>query len=134
MRHEGEIMPFTKIGVTGDLAGRLRGLYTGSPFEYFKHSLMPFPDRASAMTAEASIHRSLDGYRMKGEWFRGEPDEVEILVRDTTPTWSSSENTDISMPEKKPRKLFKYELKMIANRGRIPQKVYRPLFSDLPRI
>lgn len=56
-----------KIGVTRNLARRMKGVQTGSPHPL---NLIWYKEFREAAVIEARLHSMLDQYRVSGEWFR----------------------------------------------------------------
>lgn len=70
-----------KIGISSDIKGRIAELQVGSPV---KLSLMwkeLFEDRWDARRVEASLHQSLDEFRMHGEWFNMSVEDIVLAFR-----------------------------------------------------
>jgi hypothetical protein len=90
--HCGEAVAPCKIGISANLPNRLSQLQTASPVPLmiFKHFRLP--SRSIAADVESCFHETHKGYRMKGEWFRIEPEkaasilalQIRIMVRELT--------------------------------------------------
>lgn len=65
-----------KIGWTGDVAGRLSGLQTGSPFPLVVMWQQEVP---AAPLVEAALHQRFKDKRVRGEWFDLGPDAVRVV-------------------------------------------------------
>ena len=63
-----------KIGTTKDIAGRLKGLQTSTPYLLKVLTLIPGTQRR-----EQAIHERLDKYRVRGEWFEDAPEVLELM-------------------------------------------------------
>jgi hypothetical protein len=98
---------YLKVGITGDLARRLRGIETHNPF--YTSVVMHMPIKyAVSRWVEARIHDALKKFHDRGEWFiadlktispivkmwcrRGEKRIMEwrMHVRRHVPTWAES--------------------------------------------
>lgn len=60
---------FVKIGMTGQLRGRLDALQTGHPQPLEVLRWLPTPSRSIAKAVEDRFHHYLSPYRAEGEWF-----------------------------------------------------------------
>lgn len=58
-----------KIGITGNLTGRLSSIQTGCPFQAIIWFVKPIFSRDLAAEHEAMIHRVYQEKRLAGEWF-----------------------------------------------------------------
>lgn len=63
-----------KIGITHDVAARLRTLQVGSPYEL---TLLATVD--GTVADEAALHLRLARDRMRGEWFRPTPEVIAVV-------------------------------------------------------
>ena len=59
-----------KVGISDRPGTRLQGLQTASPVPLSLEARVWFPDRSSARSAEAAIHRDMSAHHLRGEWFR----------------------------------------------------------------
>ena len=68
---------YYKIGITKDVAQRLRNLQTGNPIEIALVSAAFFK---GAPRFESRLHEAFSEYRTNGEWFELPPDKLEDLI------------------------------------------------------
>jgi predicted GIY-YIG superfamily endonuclease len=71
-----------KVGVSADVAKRVKQLATGSPFEIVLSYVMDVYSMELAYRAEKKIHESLKQYRGNGEWFNLAPYEAATVAND----------------------------------------------------
>lgn len=65
-----------KVGYATDIAARLSGLQTGSPFPM---AVLLERKVSSAPAVEAALHQRFDSKRVRGEWFDLGPDAARIV-------------------------------------------------------
>lgn len=73
---------FCKIGVTSDLANRVRSVQTGCPMPITDVAYLELP-AGRHMEAERMFHHRLARYRTQGEWFRmnlADPEHKEAMA------------------------------------------------------
>lgn len=68
-----------KVGVAFDVYSRLQTLDTASPVGLILWAVLESTDAARI---EKTIHAQLNEFRVKGEWFRLSPEQLEALVVD----------------------------------------------------
>ncbi len=126
LRDSQTTLPYTKVGVTGDIERRIRGMSTGLPFDIFVHALAGFSTRDEAMAAEASAHQKLSNLHVRGEWFAGQPcvhvPKIRELIAHIEKAGAKPRTLEPSAKPEKPKKLFKYEVKLIQNGIRNDEK------------
>jgi hypothetical protein len=61
---------FIKVGVTNDIAERIRQLQTGQAFEVRLIAAWRAKSRMHAFDKEAEVHRKFGKFRVRGEWYR----------------------------------------------------------------
>lgn len=66
-----------KIGISKDVAERLRNLQTGNPIEI---ALVSAAFLENAPRFESRLHEAFSDYRTRGEWFELPPEKVEDLI------------------------------------------------------
>jgi len=59
---------YDKIGVSANIEERFKGIQQGLPFEIYIMEAVLLPTRI-ALEKEEEIHKELDRYRLRGEWF-----------------------------------------------------------------
>lgn len=70
--------PHIKIGVTRNIAGRLKALQVGQAYEVKLECLWDVPAE-TAHKAEACAHRFLAKHPVRGEWFAATLDDVRAI-------------------------------------------------------
>lgn len=68
---------YYKIGISKDVAERLRNLQTGNPIEI---ALVSAAFLENAPRFESRLHEAFSDYRTRGEWFELPPEKVEDLI------------------------------------------------------
>ena len=72
---------YCKVGITANVADRLKALQTASPHELAVKECWDFPDGNFAREAEQLAHVALKAYRARGEWFTiGAADAISRLT------------------------------------------------------
>src|SRR6185503_6655252 len=66
--------PYTKFGKSNDPAQRLQQHQTSSPFEVMLVASADWPDEE-----EAKIHRYLERYHVRGEWFKASRRTTHVI-------------------------------------------------------
>jgi len=61
---------FIKVGVTSDIAGRMKTLQTGQAFEIRLIYAWQAKGRMHAFDQEAAVHEQFRRERVRGEWYR----------------------------------------------------------------
>jgi hypothetical protein len=69
---------YVKIGIARDVASRLSGLQTSSPFPL---TLLKTWTSENPKFAERQLHNKFSEYRCSGEWFKLPPETLEELLR-----------------------------------------------------
>ena len=59
-----------KIGIAKNVDGRLKELQIGNPQQLFVLYKIPMKSRSHAYMVEARLHRQLNKYKIRGEWFK----------------------------------------------------------------
>src|SRR4051812_13185984 len=72
----------TKVGVSQNVEERTKKISGSMPDVAFCHHQINFLDRNSAMRIERIVHRQLEPFRLKGEWFSLSPDTVVKIIDD----------------------------------------------------
>lgn len=118
-------LPYTKVGISGCIASRVKAMSTSMPFDIFIHASAGFDTRSDALDAESKVHTALSNLHVRGEWFAGAPSVHMYKIREVISHIERAKkeppktDTAPAQPQKpepiKPKKLFKYELKMIEN-------------------
>lgn len=68
-----------KIGYSSDVDKRLRSLQTGNPDSLTIHHKIEIPeDRARIV--ESKIHKEYSYLRLKGEWFKMDPEKAKGIL------------------------------------------------------
>ena len=122
---------------------------TSLPFDIFVHATAGFDSRDAALEAEAEVHRRLNNLHVRGEWFAGPPALHMYKIREVISHIERRKaNSPIIIPatqkvatenEAKPKKLFKYEMKMIENgirnsqERRIRRGDWLPKYPPIPK-
>jgi hypothetical protein len=68
IKDDDKILPYRKIGITGNLDARISSFNTGVPFEIYPIGLWNV-EYGKSNELEAYIHRQLKDVHKKGEWF-----------------------------------------------------------------
>ncbi len=63
-----------KIGVAWDVADRLRHLQTANPTELVVLNAVRCESKAAAKVLERTLHRQLQNFHIRGEWFEPAPE------------------------------------------------------------
>lgn len=134
-------LPYTKVGISGCVSSRARSIATSIPFEVFVHSTAKFSTRPAALSAESRAHERLNNLHVRGEWFAGPPSLHFHKIREIIPHIERTSDAKIKLEEAalKPKKLFKYEERMIVNgirnnqARRIRRGDWLPKYPSIPK-
>lgn len=69
-----------KVGISGNVASRLKAIQTGSATPLGLFASFTLPSRRIALNAEQAFHATLKDQRLSGEWFDMEPERAVRLV------------------------------------------------------
>ncbi len=70
-----------KIGATCDIKTRLRDMQTASPYLVILARLIHTDHKNIAHMFERALHHELHEFRMRGEWFRDEPEVWDVFAK-----------------------------------------------------
>lgn len=62
-----------KVGISGDVAARIKTLQTACPFKIGLVHSFHFPEKEMALFFEQAFHACQSEHRMSGEWFKMNP-------------------------------------------------------------
>jgi hypothetical protein len=76
-----------KIGITGNLAARLKRIRTSSGRHADVLFAYPLPDMLTAKRIEHEVHQRLAEFRGIGEWFRVSTEKARVAIVDALESW-----------------------------------------------
>lgn len=149
LRDSQRELPYTKVGISGCVESRVRSMSTSLPFDIFIHATAGFDARDAALEAEAAVHRKLSNLHVRGEWFAGPPSIHMTKIREVISHIERKKAEPVSVSPvaqklkaeepPKPKKLFKYEERMIMNgirnnqARRIRRGDWLPKYPPIPK-